>query len=115
MRRHCCVNKTHHAKFYIKFGPTLSLYELSGSPLSSEFQVNNLIEGLIIASLIKVNNNFQLFSVPSSDLDSTAGSEWEADDFGGSSSSHLSAISKEQLFQMLQKSRFDHNLIFALG
>jgi hypothetical protein len=46
----------------------------------------------------------QLFSVPSSDLDSTAGSEWEAEDFAGSSS-HLSAISKEQLFQMLQKSR----------
>ena len=43
----------------------------------------------------------QVFNFP--DLDSTAGSEWDED--GGSSHQHLSAISKEQLFQMLQKAR----------
>ena len=35
------------------------------------------------------------------DLDSTAGSEWEED----ASSQRLTSISKEQLFQMLQKAR----------
>ena len=38
-----------------------------------------------------------------SDLDSTAGSEWEGESNAGSQ--HLSAVSKEQLFNMLQKSR----------
>ena len=37
----------------------------------------------------------------SNDLDSTAGSEWEED----ASSQRLTSITKEQLFQMLQKSR----------
>ena len=45
----------------------------------------------------------QVFSLPINDLDSTAGSEWDED--GGGSSQHLSAISKEQMFQMLQKAR----------
>lgn len=44
----------------------------------------------------------QAFSLPVNDLDSTAGSEWDEE---GSSHQHLSSISKEQLFQMLQKSR----------
>lgn len=44
----------------------------------------------------------QVFSLPSAtDLDSTAGSEWE----DGNSSAQLAAISKEQMFQMLQKMR----------
>ena len=43
-----------------------------------------------------------MYQLPS-DLDSTAGSEWEGGD--GSSSAQLSAVSKEQLFQMLQKMR----------
>ena len=38
-----------------------------------------------------------------SDLESTAGSEWEGESNAGSQ--HLSAVSKEQLFNMLQKSR----------
>ncbi len=42
------------------------------------------------------------FSLPS-DLDSSAGSEWE--DGAGSNSSQLGAVSKEQLFAMLQKMR----------
>ena len=49
----------------------------------------------------------QVFTLPPNDLDSTAGSEWESDFDrpGSSASTHLTAISKEQLFQMLQKSR----------
>lgn len=48
----------------------------------------------------------QVYSVPApSDLDSTAGSEWE----DASSSAHLSAISKEQLLQMLQKMRLRYH------
>lgn len=51
----------------------------------------------------------QVFNFPINDMDSTAGSEWDDDfstrDDGGSSHQHLSAISKEQLFQMLQKAR----------
>ena len=44
----------------------------------------------------------QVYSLPSAtDLDSTAGSEWE----DGNSSAQLAAVSKEQLFQMLQKMR----------
>jgi hypothetical protein len=43
----------------------------------------------------------QVYALPS-DLESTAGSEW---DDAGSSSAQLSSISKEQLFQMLQKMR----------
>ncbi len=42
------------------------------------------------------------FSLPS-DLESTAGSEWE--DAGSSSGAQLGAVTKEQLFQMLQKTR----------
>ena len=45
---------------------------------------------------------FQAYAFPS-DLDSTAGSEWEGESNAGSQ--HLSAVSKEQLFNMLQKSR----------
>lgn len=41
----------------------------------------------------------QMYSIPS-DLDSTAGSEWDDE-----SSAQLSAITKEQLYQMLQKMR----------
>ena len=40
------------------------------------------------------------FTLPS-DLDSTAGSEWE----GESSNAQLAAVSKEQLFNMVQKMR----------
>ena len=49
----------------------------------------------------------QVYALPSNDLDSTAGSEWESDFDrpGSSASTHLTAISKEQLFQMLQKTR----------
>ena len=53
----------------------------------------------------------QVFALPPPDLDSTAGSEWESDFEGGggrpgsSASTHLTSVSKEQLFQMLQKSR----------
>jgi hypothetical protein len=43
----------------------------------------------------------QVYNLPATDLDSTAGSEWDED----ASSQHLSAITKEQLFQMLQKAR----------
>ena len=46
----------------------------------------------------------QIFSFPvNADLDSTAGSEWEED--AGSSQQRLTSVSKEQLFQMLQKAR----------
>ena len=45
----------------------------------------------------------QIFSFPvNADLDSTAGSEWEED---ASSQQRLTSVSKEQLFQMLQKAR----------
>lgn len=43
----------------------------------------------------------QGFNLPINDLDSTAGSEWDED----ASSQRLTSISKEQLFQMLQKAR----------
>ena len=43
-----------------------------------------------------------MYHLPS-DLDSTAGSEWEGDN--ASSAAQLSAVTKEQLFQMLQKTR----------
>ena len=48
----------------------------------------------------------QVYSLPS-DLDSTAGSEWEGagGGDGASSTAQLSAVTKEQLFQMLQKMR----------
>ena len=49
---------------------------------------------------------------PAADLDSTAGSEWDLSDFEGgrpgssaASATHLTSVSKEQLFQMLQKAR----------
>ncbi len=42
------------------------------------------------------------YRLPSTDLDSTAGSEWDED---GTSGQHLSSVTKEQLFQMLQKTR----------
>ena len=46
----------------------------------------------------------QIFSFPvNADLDSTAGSEWEED--AASSQQRLTSVSKEQLFQMLQKAR----------
>lgn len=45
-----------------------------------------------------------MFTLPSpNDLDSTAGSEWE--DGQSQQSQQLGAVSKEQLFQMLQKTR----------
>ncbi len=49
---------------------------------------------------------FQTYAFPS-DLDSTAGSEWEGDSNagGGGSQQQLGAVTKEQLFSMLQKSR----------
>ena len=49
-----------------------------------------------------INVSFQGYVFPS-DLESTAGSEWEGESNAGSQ--HLSAVSKEQLFNMLQKSR----------
>ena len=42
------------------------------------------------------------FTLPSQDLDSTTGSEWGSE---AGSQTQLTSISKEQLFQMLQKSR----------
>jgi len=48
------------------------------------------------------------FTLPSMDLDSTAGSEWED---GGSSAAQLSAVTKEQLFQV---SGFFKNYVLTL-
>lgn len=55
------------------------------------------------ANLFPIYESPQAFQPPILDLDSTAGSEWEDD--GASSTARLTSISKEQLFQMLQKSR----------
>ncbi len=49
-----------------------------------------------------------MYSLPS-DLDSTAGSECNWDEGGNSSAAQFSAISKEQLFQMLQKMRMRYH------
>ena len=61
------------------------------------------VSGLEVSAVEKCQEQEQWSNNNFPDLDSTAGSEWDED--GGSSHQHLSAISKEQLFQMLQKAR----------
>ena len=78
-------------------------------PLNSSSPVNRARRLSSSSMTTEAANLFPIYESPqqvftfnaSNDLDSTAGSEWEED----ASSQRLTSITKEQLFQMLQKSR----------
>ena len=98
------LNKSSPGKDSFSNVDLISNVPSSSSPLPRSRRLSSGSMTTEAASLFPIYESPQLTQPFLNDLDSTAGSEWE-DDTASATSQRLTSISKEQLFQMLQKTR----------